>query len=245
MIEKPVPHLTPSDAQLWGRVLEAGVTAQRLVPGSIAVGGTAAALYSGHRVSADTDHVVPALKERFDDVLHVLSTTPGWKTARLRRPVLILGSLNEVEVGYRHPRRAAPIETTAINTAYGDLVVPILSEMIGIKAFMTYDRNALRDYLDFAALTTCTTEEAVLQALLKLDEQYAGLQTGSVRLEVSKALSDAKPYDLATTDLSRYKGLAPQWHDWSRTQEICRHYGVLLGQKLTGITDATPSPEHH
>lgn len=226
-------YLSDSDKEEWHRVLAAGVEAQRLVPGAIAVGGTAAVLYAGHRLSQDTDHLVVGLKEHFDEILAQLEAATGWTTARTSRPVLILGSLDGVEVGYREPRRRTPIQTTAVQTPFGALIIPTLEEMIGIKAFLAYMRNALRDYLDFAALTTCTTEDTVLGALLALDDLYRGLQSSSVCLEVAKSLAAARPYDLEETDLSRYKGLDPAWHDWSRTENLCRRFGVLLGERLT------------
>jgi hypothetical protein len=224
--------LSADHAAAWDRVVEAGVKAQRLVPGAIAVGGTAAALYAGHRLSLATDHVVPALKDRFDEILETLAASPGWKTARTTRPVLILGSIGAVEVGYREPRRQTPIETVTVPTASGGIIIPTLAEMIGIKAFLAYTRNATRDYLDFAALTTCSTPEWTLESLLKLDDQYRGVQTASVRLEVAKALADARPYDLDATDLSRYKALIAEWQDWQRTKSICRRFGLLLGERL-------------
>lgn len=217
--------------------MQAGVRAQQVVPGAVAVGGTAAALYANHRLSLDTDHLLPGLKVRFDEVLEALTAVPEWKTARIQRPVLILGSIEDVQVGIREPRRMTPIETTRVRTSGGDLVVPTLMEMLGIKAFLAYSRNAVRDYLDFAALTTCTTQAAVLESLLKLDDLYAGLQTGSIRLEVAKSLADPRPYDLERMDLSRYKALAPFWHDWRRVVGICRPLGLLLSQHLLAEGD--------
>ena len=82
------------------KVLSSGVQAQRLVPGCVAVGGTAAALYAEHRVSYDTDHVLPDLRARFDEVVEDLERHVEWKTARLNRPVQILGSVEGVPVGY-------------------------------------------------------------------------------------------------------------------------------------------------
>lgn len=104
--------------------------------------------------------------------------------------------------------------------------------MIGMKAFLAYRRNATRDFLDFAALSRCASEEEVVASLLKSDERYGDLQTASVALEIAKTLAKPEPYDLSRTDLSRYKALALEWHDWSTTESICQHYGELLGEKL-------------
>ena len=216
----------------WAGILKAGVHAQRLVPGAVCVGGTAAALYAGHRVSQGTDHVLPALRDHFEEVRTRLETQPEWKTARVTPPVLILGSIGGVEVGFRQLKRSAPIETQTLLTEAGPLVVPTLDEMLGMKAFLAYDRNATRDYLDFAALAECTTPQSVLDALLKLDARYGALQTASVGLEVAKALCAAAPFDLDESELPRYKGLTEKWHRWGTTRAICQHFGVLLGEAL-------------
>jgi len=213
-------------------ILKAGVHAQRLVPGAVCVGDTAAALYAGHRVSLDTDHLLPALRDHFEDVRARLETQPEWKTARVNPPVLILGSIGGVEVGFRQLKRSLPIETQTLPTETGPLVVPTLDEMLGMKAFLAYDRNATRDYLDFAALTECAAPQSVLDALMKLDARYGALQTASVGLEVAKALCAAAPFDLDESELPRYKGLTEKWHRWETTRAICHRFGVLLGEAL-------------
>jgi hypothetical protein len=84
------------------QVLEAAAHLQRLVPDAVLVGGAAAAHHAGHRISLDDDHVVADLRSRFDDVLRALEETDGWVTARVKRPVLILGRLDGVETGVRN-----------------------------------------------------------------------------------------------------------------------------------------------
>lgn len=65
------------------------------------IGRTAKALYAGHRISRDTDHLLVSLRENFDGILEKLSEFPEWKLARTKKPVLILGSIGDVEVGFR------------------------------------------------------------------------------------------------------------------------------------------------
>ena len=79
------------------------------MPDAVLVGGSAAAYHAGHRVSLDDDHVVADLRSRFDDILAALEETDGWVTARVQRPVLILGRLDGVENGNSEsdPPRAA------------------------------------------------------------------------------------------------------------------------------------------
>lgn len=228
-------ELSGKEKELWEKTLTAGVIAQRLVGDGIAVGGTAATIYAGHRLSFDTDHLLMNLREHFDEVLDKLSDSPEWKTARLNRPVLILGSINETEVGFRQSQRTKPIETRIVRTFVGDLVIPTLDEMLGMKAFLAYRRKTARDFLDFAALSTCAGEAEVLESLMKLDERYGELQTNSVRLEVARTLSAPQPVDLVKVDLSHYRALAAEWHDWARTREICKKFGLLLGGKIIGV----------
>jgi hypothetical protein len=216
----------------WAGILKAAVEAQRLVPGAVCAGGTAAALYAGHRISHDSDHLLTSLRYHFDEVRARLEAKPQWKTARVNPPVLILGSINDVEVGFRQLKRSKPIETQVLRTEAGPLVVPTLDELLCMKAFLAYDRNATRDYLDFAALSERASRESVLQSLLRLDARYGELQTASVGLEVAKALSAACPYDLNEFELPRYKGLSQKWHRWETTRAICQQFGALLGERL-------------
>jgi hypothetical protein len=72
----------------WERLLSAERHLQALVPGTVLVGGTAAALHARHRVSADGDHVLEGLRDHFDEVLRDLEAAAGWQTERVRRPVL-------------------------------------------------------------------------------------------------------------------------------------------------------------
>lgn len=216
----------------WKEVLRAGVEAQNLIPGAVAVGGTAAALYAHHRLSLDTDHLLPDLIDRFEEVREVLEQSPNWKTARVLAPRLILGSLGDVQVGFRQMIRSRPIETVSLPTTTGELVVPTLEELIGMKAYLAYSRRATRDFLDFAALTSCTADQTVLAALSRSGERYGDLQTDSVGLEIAKALSEPEPYDLDSVDLSEYKGVQEPWNRWHAIEEICKSFGLQMAEQL-------------
>ncbi len=136
----------------WEEILSAAARLQRILPDAVLVGGTAAALHAGHRFSQDADHVLNDLRSRFDVVLQDLESVAGWKTARVRRPVMILGSLDGIETGIRQLIREQPLETTRVPLADGELTVPTLPEILRIKAVLILKRNATRDYLDFVAL---------------------------------------------------------------------------------------------
>ena len=152
----------------WEDLLAAERHLQALVQGSVLVGGTAAALHAGHRVSFDGDHVVEDLRDRFDEVLADLEAVAGWQTSRVRRPVLILGQLNGVLTGIRQLRRVQPLETEEI----AGLRVPTLAEMARIKAWLLATRFTTRDYLDAVVLFECLGEEGTREALRNLDEIY-------------------------------------------------------------------------
>jgi hypothetical protein len=85
----------------WERVLAAAARLQQILPDAVLVGGTASAIYAHHRFSADADHVLADLSHRFDAVLEEVESAAGWKTARIKRPVQILGSLDGIETGIR------------------------------------------------------------------------------------------------------------------------------------------------
>lgn len=222
----------PAPPGSFDAVIAAGVAAQKWVPGCVAVGGSAAALLAHHRVSHDTDHLLSDLTQRFPEVLALLEGHPEWRTARVQAPVLILGSIGGVQVGLRQARHQGPIETITLETAAGPLVIPTLDEMLGMKAYLAYSRNATRDYLDFAALSANAGVDATVDALLKSAARYGHLQTASITMSIAERLMDPAPYDLASVDLGDYKGLLPEWRQWARVRDLCREVGRRLGEQL-------------
>src|SRR5687767_1362929 len=90
-------------------VLESAARLQELVPDAVLVGGSAAALYAGHRDSYDHDHVVADLRDRFDVVLEALESEGEWVTNRVRPGKIILGQLGDIEAGVRQMIRTRPM----------------------------------------------------------------------------------------------------------------------------------------
>jgi len=221
----------PDDPRVeWDRVLAASVRLQQLVPDAVLVGGTAAALHLGHRVSLDDDHVIRDLVERFDEVLDALESTDGWVTARTRRPVLILGSLAGVETGIRQMIRQRPLEVEEITGPGGTIRVPTLREMARVKAWLILQRNATRDYLDFAALADRLGPEAA-STVLEIDDYYAdqrGAGGRRIATQVAKQLAEPLPYDLSDIDLRHYRGLLPRWQEWGEVVTVCRQLAVAV-----------------
>lgn len=195
----------------WEKLLAAERHLQYLIPGSTLVGGTAAAIHAGHRLSQDGDHVLEDLRSRFDEVLAALENASGWQTARIQRPVVILGRLDGIATGLRQLRRSRPLETEII----AGLRVPTLPEMVRIKAWLLAIRHTVRDYLDAVVLMERLGEEGVAQALNSFDEIYRQPNGASPLTEVGERLAAASPSDRPEIDLRSYRGLSAPWNDWA------------------------------
>ena len=169
----------------------------------------------------DAKCVPTDLRGRFDAVLRQLESVAGWRTARVRRPVLILGSLDGIETGVRQLIRDRPLETTTLDHRGVRLTIPTEAEILRIKAVLILRRNATRDYLDFVALADQLGDEAVGRALLPFDELYPQANGESALQQLQVQLGNALPYDLDATELSEYRDLAPRWHDWAVVKVAC------------------------
>ncbi|MBQ6473328.1 MAG: hypothetical protein IJJ33_15185 [Victivallales bacterium] len=156
----------------WEKLLSAAAHLQRILPDAVLVGGTAVATHVHHRLSYDADHVLNDLRGHFDEVLEQLESVAGRQTARIRRPVLMLGSLDGIETGVRQLIREVPLETTTISIGEETVTIPSAGEMLRIKAILILKRNATRDYLDFIAMAKALGDEKMLEALDKFDALY-------------------------------------------------------------------------
>lgn len=212
----------------WEMLLSSAAHLQKIIPETVLVGGTAAATYAHHRVSVDHDHVLPNLRTRFDEVLAKLESVAGWTTARVKRPVLILGSLDGIETGVRQLIRETPLETETICIGGESLIVPTRAEMLRIKAVLIVKRNATRDYLDFIALSDLIGREAVQEALESFDRLYPQPNGQSARQQLQIQLANPMPYDLEETNLGEYKKLKAEYQDWARVVEKCREVANVL-----------------
>lgn len=212
----------------WEQVLSAAARLQGILPGAVLVGGTASALHAGHRFSRDADHVLTDLRPRFNEVLTQLESVAGWRTARVQRPVQILGSLDGIETGVRQLMRDAPLETTVVEVGGQSLTIPTAAEILRIKGVLILKRNATRDYLDFVALADALGDAAVAAALLPFDRLYPQDNGESPLQQLAAQLSHAMPYDLDATDLTEYKNLAPRWQDWRTVQKAAARLAVMI-----------------
>ncbi len=214
----------------WEQVLSSAAHLQRLLPDAVLVGGTASAVYARHRFSQDADHILTDLRSQFDKVLAELESVAGWKTARVQRPVQILGSLDGIETGVRQLIREQPLETTTLIHNGERLTVPTENEILRIKAVLILKRNATRDYLDFVALADYLGEEKTISALEKFDNLYPQESGESALQQLEIQLSNALPYDLdeMAPELSEYKNLDPAYHDWQYLKTRCKKIALDL-----------------
>ena len=224
--------MSESNLPDWEQLLSAAAHLQEILPDATLVGGTAVAIFAQHRLSQDADHVLPDLRNRFDEVLTELESVAGWRTARVQRPVLILRSLDGIETGVRQLIREQPLETQEVTISGLRLMVPTEEELLRIKAVLILKRNATRDYLDFAALSERIGPERVKEALALLDQLYPQPSGESALQQLQVQLATPIPYDLENTDLKEYRRLHPKWHDWNRVKEICENIAVDLFKSL-------------
>lgn len=224
-----MPKNRPPD---WEAVLSAASRLQSLLPGATLVGGTAAAIFAGHRVSYDADHVLVDLRGRFDEVLADIESAAGWRTARVKRPVLILGSLDGIETGIRQLIRSEPLETETVTVGGQSLRIPTEGEVLRIKGALILRRNATRDYIDFAALADRLGLAASRLALGRLDRLYPQPTGESPLHQLCIQLADPRPFDLEGTDVASYKNLAEKWREWANVERACRAVSVDLFKSL-------------
>jgi hypothetical protein len=213
-------------------VLESAARLQQLVPDAVLVGGSAAALYAGHRDSFDHYHVLTDLGDRFDMILEALESEGEWVTNRVHPGKIILGQLGDIEAGVRQMIRKRPLETTKLTLPSGRVLrVPTAEETLRIKAFLVVRRNQTRDYLDVAALAERYGRGESADALACIDDYYAD-QHGNgrgVAAQLARQLADPRPADASVTrQLKAYRNLEPRWTDWTQVRAACRELATAM-----------------
>lgn len=215
----------------WETLLAQAALLQTEVPGAVLVGGTAAALHAGHRISFDHDHVIADLGRNYDAAIAALESIAGWHTSRRVRGRLILGGIAGIDAGLRNLRRSAPLETTTVRLKGGGrLRIPTVAEMLRVKAFLTVERNATRDYLDVAALSNHLGLRESAKALAHMNDLYADFAGagGDMLVSLAVKLTNPDPYDLTEVDLGEYKGIIAPWNDWNAVRAQCRALAEAL-----------------
>ncbi len=184
----------------WDALLSSAAHLQKIVPGAVLVG--------------------------FDTVLADLESVAGWQTARIRRPVLILGSLDGIETGIRQLIRSEPLETAEIETGGIRLTLPTREEMLRVKSVLILKRNATRDYIDFAAMARNLGNDGTGHALIRFDELYPQPNGASALQQLANQLANPLPFDLDDTNLAEYKHLIKEYQDWNNIRQICSGIAV-------------------
>jgi hypothetical protein len=228
----------------WEQVLSAAARLQKLLPDAVLVGGTASAIHARHRFSRDADHVLPDLRGHFDEILTQLESVAGWKTARVQRPIQILGSLDGIETGIRQLIRAQPLETTVVNFGGQAITVPTREEILRIKSALILKRNATRDYLDFVALADQLGDEKTANALRTFDQLYPQPNEESALQQLQIQLANPLPYDLEETRLTEYKNLAPKWQHWKTVQAACKHCATAVFDRVAASEQKRDRDDH-
>lgn len=219
-------------------VVKAGVKANREVPGSVALGGTVVALFTHHRESTDIDFVLSDLSNNFSEIREHLTEVHGWKERHVRQPFTIMGILDGIRIGYRQLRRSAPMDTQIIETDLGPLVVPTLEELLRTKAFLCYDRNYTRDFVDFAELSLLFETNEAVSILSDLDKRFKWEKQPTIMAEVIKSLLLAEPHDLdhPSHGFSHLRFMEPKLHSWNEVALRSQEIGELLAVKVTDET---------
>ncbi|HJQ01956.1 MAG TPA: hypothetical protein VJ851_10165 [Jatrophihabitans sp.] len=214
------------------QVLESAARLQRLVPDAVLVGGTAAALHAGHRLSYDHDHDHADLQDRFEAVLDDIEDDESWRLNRMTPGKIILGELGGIETGVRQMRRSRPLEVVQVELPSGSiLTVPTIEEALRIKAFLVVQRNQVRDYLDTAALSDRMGLDHAAGVLVSIDKYYADQRAGdeAVASQLARQLADPRPKDSRTlTQLQRYKGLAERWTTWDEVRSVLSQLAAAM-----------------
>ena len=212
--------------------MRAAARVQAIVPDAVVVGGAAAALHAQHRFSYDDDHVLVDLRDRYDEILERLEAVAGWRTARIQRPVQILGSLDGIETGIRQLRRSQPLATELYETPSGPVRLPTLEEMLRVKAWLVVTRNATRDYVDVAALAARIRElegaNAPVEALLALDALYPQESGESAARQLARQLAEPRPYDFDAGGYGELRGLQEPWQRWPAVERALMRLGAEL-----------------
>jgi hypothetical protein len=215
----------------WEKLLAHAALLQTKLPGAVLVGGTAAAVHTRHRFSMDHDHVIQDLAKNYDNAVAALESIVGWRTKRRVKGKLVLGAIDEIDAGLRNQRRSAPLETTTVELpGRRKIELPTVEEMLRIKAYLTVERNATRDYLDVAALAHHLGLKKSVRALDRMNELYAEFagEGGDMLSTVVVRLSNPEPNDLTEVDLREYKGIVAPWNDWHAVAAQCRALAVAM-----------------
>lgn len=229
------------DNDKFQELLDSAAEFQECVPNAVMVGGTAAILYAGHRMSYDHDHVLNDLISRYDQVRDALLFSGEWISPRRasRKPMTLMGKFKGYSAGVRQLRRSVPLEVCEFDLISGKtLMIPTLYEMIRIKAFLVVDREFSRDYLDLAVLFTQAGIQGSLEALKDFGAYYEDIYSpvGDVETDLCAKLLNPSPImsDTAVggqwSEFIKVNQVSGLWSDWNNVESVLKEVGILLCQ---------------
>lgn len=212
----PTPLVLPE----WEQVLSVAARLQRVLPGAVLVGGNAAAIHARHRLSRDAGHVLADFRARFNQALVDLESIAEWTTARVTKPVLVLESLDGVEIGVRRLIRKEPLETMVVDTPGGGLTVLTDKEILRIKGVLVLRREGP---VTMSTSRRCPTDSAgnPLPGPSSASTRCIHKRAGSLRfsrcccssLGLSRSTSTERTF-LSTSTLNR------RWHKWPEVRAV-------------------------
>ena len=202
--------------EAWEDAIGAAARVHRVTANEISGAAT-------YRFASDDEHIARLISERYDEIVSRIAAEAAWPVSGLKPPVMILRNLAGVQTGIRDFARSAPLEMTTYHTDYGDVVLPTPAEMLRIKGYLFVRRNALRDIVDFLALSDRLSElegrEAILAALRPLDKLYPQRNGQSVTRQLAKQLADPKPYDREDATANSGRALNIRYGSWGAVCE--------------------------
>lgn len=213
--------------QTWDDVLSSVARLQEALPQAVVVGGTAAAIHASHRMSYDYDHVLTDLVEHFDEIRNQLESVSGWKTGK--KPVPILGNLDGIETGVWPLIRSKPLETVDWPLDKNRSIrLPKPEEVLRIKATLTVKRNAMRDYVDAAAMADWLehNEKNPAEILAGIGDYYDN--ENELKQEIVNRFASPLPFDLDLMELKSHKDIKPPLNDWKYIKDRLRKIGTEI-----------------
>ncbi len=166
--------------------------------------------------------------------------------------MLIPGSLDGIETGVRQLIRSEPLDTETVEWNGQSITIPTEPEILRVKAVLILRRNAMRDYLDFAALG-CRMKarqggEGGVRAMASFDRLYPQDSGESALQQLLGQLSPPafdifglnqwhrmSNYDLEEANPERFRSLAPELSRWESIEKICNDLAqdLFRGHEVT------------
>lgn len=107
-----------------------------------------------------------------------------------------------------------------------------MAETLRIKAVLILRRNALRDYVDFAALAASLGDDGAATAMSSFDALYPQDNDQSATQQLLAQLANPLPGDLGQEGTAIFRGLAEDLQEWSDVRDRCEGVAVALFDRL-------------